>query len=426
LKRLVYFMALCCILAALPGCAASTVSAVEVKSGKAREAAPQVSPQDAATFVAGNTDFALGLYQTVRSTEGNMFFSPHSISEALAMAFAGAQGGTQTEMAGTLHFTLPQDRLHPAINYLDSQLASRGQGAKGKDGKGFRLNIVNAIWGQQGFKFTDQYLDTLATNYGAGLRLADFVKKPEESRSMINNWVSTQTEDRIKDLIPKGSINEMTRLVLTNAVYFNAAWQSPFRKESTSPGPFHRLDGSDATVPLMRQSASYRYTKGDGFQAVELPYDGRELSMLVMLPESGKFKQFEGSLDSVMLQRVVSGLKSMQVDLTMPKFQFEQSMGLKKTLTDMGMRTAFTDAADFSGMDGKKDLRIQDVLHKAFVSVDEEGTEAAAATAVIVGTTSMPVEVAEMRMDRPFIFLIRDNATGAVIFMGRVVDPSAK
>jgi serpin B len=218
----------------------------------------------------------------------------------------------------------------------------------------------------------------------------------------------------------------MTRLVLTNAVYFNAAWQLPFQKGSTSPGAFHRLDGSETTVPMMKQSASFGYAEGDNFQAVELPYDGRELSMLVILPKSAQFTQFEQSLDSNTLSQIVSSIKSRHVDLTMPRFEFEQSLGLKETLSNMGMATAFTDTADFSGMDGKKDLRIQDVVHKAFISVDENGTEAAAATAVIVGTTAMPVDVAEMKMDHPFVFLIKDNATGAIIFMGRVVDPSAK
>jgi serpin B len=243
---------------------------------------------------------------------------------------------------------------------------------------------------------------------------------------MINSWVSEQTANRIKDLIPQGSINPMTRLVLTNAVYFNAAWQLPFQKESTLPGAFQRLDGSQTTAPMMKQSVSFGYAEGDDFQAIELPYDGRELSMLVILPKYAKFQQFEQSLNSNVLGQLVSSLKSRHVDLTMPKFEFEQSLSLKNTLSNMGMATAFTDNADFSGMDGKKDLHIQDVVHKAFLSVDENGTEAAAATAVIVGATAMPVDVAEMKMDHPFVFLIKDNATGAIIFMGRVVDPSSK
>ncbi len=421
------FLAIAAALAALLiGCSVPKATAQVLKSDKPRDTSPKISADSTSALVDGNTAFALGLYKLVRTTEGNLFFSPYSISDAMAMTWAGARGQTETDIATAMHFTLPQSQLHPALNKLDLDLASRGQGAKGKDGEGFRLHVVNAIWGQQGFKFTPQYLDTLATNYGAGLRVLDFIKQPEPSRITINDWVAQQTENRIKDLIPAGAINNLTRLVLTNAIYFNAAWAQPFQKGATTQGNFHRLDGSDVSVSMMRQTQSFRYSEGANYQATELPYDGRELSMIVILPRAGAFADFEQSFDSRILKTIVDGLTSREVALTMPKFGFETSMSLKQNLTALGMGNAFTDSADFSGMDGARDLRIQDVIHKAYVAVDEDGTEAAAASAVIVGTTALPSDTAEMKVDRPFLFLIRDNPTGTVLFLGRVSDPSTK
>ncbi len=426
MKRFGYITIASALIALLVGCSVPKATAQVLKSDKPRDTAPKISADATTTLVDGNTAFALSLYQLVRTTEGNLFFSPYSISEAMAMTWAGARGETETDMASAMHFLLPQTQLHPALNKLDLDLASRGQGAKGKDGAGFRLHVLNAIWGQQGYKFTPQYLDTLATNYGAALRVLDFMKQPDQSRITINDWVAQQTENRIKDLIPAGSINSLTRLVLTNAIYFNAAWAQPFQKGATSEGTFHRLNGSDVTASMMRQTDSFRYSEGTNYQATELPYDGNELSMIVILPKAGTFGDFEQSFDSASLKAIVDGLKTREVALTMPKFGYETSMSLKQSLGALGMGIAFTDSADFSGMDGAHDLRIQDVIHKAFVAVDEDGTEAAAASAVIVGTTAMPVNTAEMKVDRPFLFLIRDNPTGTVLFLGRVSDPSAK
>ncbi|MDP3955293.1 MAG: serpin family protein, partial [bacterium] len=293
----------------------------------------------------------------------------------------------------------------------------------GKDDKGFRLHIVKAIWGQKDYKFLPEFLDLLAENYGTGLRVLDFIKETEPSRITINKWVSDQTEERIKDLIPQGAINELTRLVLTNAIYFNAAWQYPFDKQATANGDFYLPGGSNITVPMMRKTASFGYAEGNGYQAIELPYDGRELSMVILLPEQGSFDSFEALLSSQKARNIIQEIKYRQVALSMPKFKYESSFGLKKALSSLGMAAAFTPDADFSGMNGKRDLFVHDVLHKAFVSVDEAGTEAAAATAVIVGTTSMPAEPIEVKIDRPFIFLIRDVETGTVLFIGRVLNP---
>lgn len=395
----------------------------ELKSNKARLVSNASQP-DIAALVDDNTDFAMALYQVLKQQNGNLFYSPYSISEALAMTYGGARNETEKQMADALGFSLSQAQLHAAFNYLDAALASRGQGAKGKDDQPFVLKVVNAIWGQKDFSFNSNYLDLLAQNYGAGLRILDFIKSPEASRTAINDWVAQQTEQRIKDLIPQGSINDMTRLVLTNAVYFNGGWQTPFDKALTKDGPFFLPNGQKVTVPMMYQSESTGYAAGSGYQAVELKYDGGELSMVIILPTSGTFSTFESSLDGRKLQTIISGLKNNEVNLTMPKFQFDSSFGLKSALTTLGMPVAFSDSADFSGMDGKTDLQIQDVVHKAFISVDEAGTEAAAASGVVVGTTAMPVNVETVTLDHPFIFLIRDTATGAIVFTGRVTDPS--
>jgi serpin B len=394
-------------------------------SDKPRDTSPDVSQADLALLTEGNSAFAFNLYQELRKKEGNLFYSPYSISVALAMTYAGARGDTAEEMAATLQFLLEQDRLHPAFNWLDAELASRGEGAQGKDGEGFRLNIVNAIWGQKDYGFLSTFLDVLAENYGAGLRILDFVTEPEKSRVTINEWVSDQTEDRIKDLIPQGAIDVLTRLVLTNAIYFNAAWEYPFDEDMTADGPFYLLDGGQVTVPMMQQMQSFGYTDGGGYQAVELLYDGDELSMVILLPASGNFEAFEEGLEAQQISDIISDLQLAQVTLTMPKFEFDSEFSLKDTLAEMGMPAAFSEAADFSGMTGTRDLCISAVLHKAFVSVDEAGTEAAAATAVIVGETAVPGQSVEVTVNRPFIFLIRDIETGSILFVGRVLNPGA-
>ena len=388
-----------------------------------RVTAPNVPPEDRTALVEGNTAFAFDLYHALQQTgDGNVFYSPYSISSALAMTYAGARGETAQQMAATLHFTLPQERLHPAFNALDLALTSRGQGAQGQ---GFRLHLVNALWGQQGYAFRPEYLDTLAQNYGAGLRLVDFAHDPEAARATINDWVRQQTEGRIAHLLPPGSIDTLTRLALTNAVYFKAAWAAPFEKQRTTEGPFHLLDGGQVTVPLMHQTASLGYAAGEGFQAVELPYAGHELTMVILLPAPGQFERFEETLNAERVQAILPRLNYRQVELTLPRFRLESSYDLKAPLAALGMPAAFDPAqADFSGMDGKRDLYIGAALHKAFVSVDEAGTEAAAATAATMEQLAMPTQPVKVTVDRPFIFFIRDRQTGAILFLGRMVRPA--
>ena len=396
-----------------PGCV--------VASSKQRIEKPVVPEADMAALVSGNTAFTVDLYDRLRAEPGNLFYSPHSMSIALAMTWAGARGETEQKMAEAMRFTLPQAQLHPAFNALDQALASRGQGAQGKDGQGFRLNIANALWGQIGYTFEAPFLDTLGLNYGAGMRVVDFVDGPAQALDLINGWVEERTEGRIKDILSPDSINSSTRLVLTNAIYFNAAWETPFEVSNTKPDTFTRGDDTTVAVDMMSGYLDTNYGEGADYAAVELPYDGHELSMVLVLPTD--MATFEPTLDAAKLDGVLSSLGGRGVSLEMPKFKFESEFSMVEPLIDMGMGVAFTDGADFSGINGTGGLAISDVLHKAFVAVDEAGTEAAAATAVIVGETSAP-EPAAIRLDRPFLFFIRDIKTGAVLFFGRVSDPS--
>jgi serpin B len=381
---------------------------------------------DLVSLAAGNSAFSLDLYHQLKSHSGNLFFSPYSISSALAMTYAGAEGKTAEEMAAVLHFLVEEDKLHPAFNALDRYLEGLAKQEVPNDvGEVFQLNIANAIWGQKDFHFEKNYLDTLAANYGAGLRLLDYVQEPEESRLIINAWVSDQTKERIQDLIPQGAIDSDTRLVLSNAIYFKATWLEPFEESLTEDRVFHGLDMGELIVPMMSLSSdvSFPYYQGDGFQAVDLPYLGGQTSMLVLVPDQGNFYEFEEGLNMALLDQAIGELTYRPMNLSFPKFEFESEIGLAQTLAEMGMPTAFSDGADFSGMTNTKDLFISDVFHKAFVSVDEEGTEAAAATAVVMKMTAAPENPLRLDVDRPFLFLIRDHQTNSILFLGRVVEP---
>jgi serpin B len=402
-------------------------SIILIRSEKERNTAPRVADSDLEELVAGNNQFAFDLYHSIRDAGENLFYSPFSISMALAMTYAGARGDTASEMAEALNFDLPAERLHPAFNQLDLILKSRGDEIPEEDeGRGFTLNIVNSLWGQEGYAFLPEYLDILAENYAAGLNLLDFSSAPEAARQLINEWVMEQTNDRIEDLIPPGVIDALTRLVLVNAIYFNAGWASPFDEQFTREADFTLLDGNTVQAQMMSQEKVFSYASGSGYEAVELPYYGYQTSMVILHPEPQTFEEFEVSLDANKLNEIIAGLGGANMLLSMPKFEFEMSLPVAEQLQGLGMVKAFVPVdADFSGMDGTRDLFIQDVLHKAFVSVDEEGTEAAAATAVVVGVTSMPAEPIEVKIDSPFIFLIRDMESGTVLFIGRVLNPAS-
>jgi len=406
----------------LPGNSSSQVMVSDLP----RSDGSRSATEDVEKLSEGNLKFALDLYHQLESSEGNLFYSPYSISSALAMTYAGAEGQTAEEMAAVFHFLLEEDRLHPAINSLDLYLEGLADQEIPEDmGEPFQLNIANAIWGQKDFHFESEFLDTLAVNYGAGLRLLDFIQLPEESRVTINDWVSDETEERIQDLIPQGAITPDIRLVLSNAIYFKATWLEPFEESLTEDGVFSGLDGEEIITPMMSlgSDASLPYYAGEGFQAVELPYLGGQVSMLVLLPDQGEFSKFEEKLNSEELGRIIENLVYHPIYLSFPKYEFETEISLAAILAKMGMPSAFSGSADFSGMTGDKDLFISDVFHKAFVSVDEAGTEAAAATAVLMKLTAAPEDPLQLDVDRPFLFLIRDQQTNTILFMGRVTKP---
>jgi serpin B len=397
----------------------------ELKSSLPQQTDPKSNPADVQSLVEGNTAFALSLYQRLAAEDGNLFFSPYSVSSALAMTYGGARDQTQAQIQAALHFPFTPDRLNPAFNLLTMNLDKLTQNAQDSTKKDFELNIANAIWGQVDFKFLQAYLDMLAENYGAGMRLVDFAGNPEAARQGINDWVSQQTQDKIKDLIPVGVLDPLTRLVLTNAIYFKAAWMHPFNAKDTAPGDFYKPDGSKVSVPMMHYTENTGYLISDGAIAVELPYQGGNVSMLVLMPDSGSLPGFEKSLTPDRLAALASKIPVQNVQLSFPKFKIEASVSLAEVFKSMGMLDPFDpSAADFSGMDGARDLFIQAIMHKAFVDVNEAGTEAAAATAVMVGATSMRAEPVTVTIDHPFLFVLRDRTTGTILFMGRVVDPS--
>ena len=404
----------------------SPAPAKEVRSERERNGSPGASARELRTLAQGNNTFAFHLYRALSDGEGNLFFSPFSVSQALAMTFAGAKGETERQMMDTLHYELTQGRLHHSFNALDRELASRGRGLRGEEDHYFQLNIANAIWGQQGYEFLPDFLNLLAENYGAGLRPLDFAGAPEESRAKINDWVSQETQDKIRDLLPSGVVNSLTRLVLTNAIYFNASWTWPFDKGLTQERPFHFAEGGGIRTPMMSETndSFYGYARGEGYQAVDLPYSRGEMSMTILLPDEGKFGEFEDSLNAEVLDRILDDIEIDHITLTMPLFEFESVFSLRETLTGMGMPDAFGPGADFSGMTGTRELHISAVIHKAFVSVDERGTEAAAATGVAMMLSGPGKDPIPVTVDRPFIFLIRDRATGTLLFMGRVMNPA--
>jgi serpin B len=391
----------------------------ELKSDKVRVTAPAVTPEDAAALAADNLAFAIDMFHKLRVSEAgkNFVFSQTSISTALAMLYAGAATTTAAEMAATLHFSLPADRLHAAFNALDLALTAPAGG----DAAAFRLSVANSTWVQDGFTVLPTFLDTLALNYGAGLFTENFAGDPESARVKINGWVSDRTEAQIPELFPQGAINTLTRLVLANAVFFHGDWKAPFKHDLTRDATFHAPAG-DVSVPTMYGVQNAAAWSGTGFAAASLAYVGDTASMIIVVPDAGTFDAFEAGLTASGLSAIVAGAASGSgVDLIMPRFKFNTDVPLNDTLSEMGMPEAFTEAADLSGINGMRDLHVQGVIHKAIISVDEKGTTAAAATGVTVGTTSVPPRLV---VDRPFLFFIRHNATGAVLFQGRVLDPS--
>jgi len=393
--------------------------------GPSTPAATEPVPSEAPLALSmANTAFAFDLYQELRADAGNLFFSPYSVSAALAMTFAGAAGNTASQMARVLHVESDASSLHTAFRDLGAALRQRGTLNDPQAGEGFDFHVVNAMWPQSGFALLDSFTSTLTADYGAEVRDLDYASDPEAARTEINDWVADETADRIQGLVPAGAVDTLTRLVLTNAIYFNAPWLEPFSEEATTIEPFTRLDGIPIGVSMMRKTETLLYAEWDGGVACEIPYNGSKLTMLVLVPDEGSFESFDAALTAERYQEIVDSLVTQRITLGLPRFEFADDASLVEPLQGLGMTDAFDgDLADFSGITGERDLVISDVLHKAFVSVDEAGTEAAAATAVVFRATGIPAEPIEVIIDRPFLFVIRDRPTGSVLFLGRVMEP---
>lgn len=369
--------------------------------------------------------FGLDLYRAAGGSADNLVVSPASIALALAMARAGARGRTASEMDAVMH-DAASDAHAAWLNALDAALSSRN--GRFRDAAGDEqevvLRIANAPFAQRELPLEDAYLEALATRFGAGLRLVDYIAATEDARLAINGWVADQTEDRIPELLVPGVLTPMTRLTLVNAIYLKAAWRTPFVEEMTAPGPFTRLDGSTIDVPMMHLADPLAYAEGDGWRAVELPYVGDELAMTIIVPD--ELPTFEAGLDTDAFDAIIAALAERTVRLSLPRFGTESKLSLADALRALGMPLAFDGGmADFSGITTAEQLFIAEVIHQANIDVDEKGTEAAAATAVVMDLGSGPGEPIELTVDRPFMFALRDTQTGAIVFLGRVTDPSA-
>ncbi len=388
-----------------------------------------LAQSDKADVVKGNNKFAMELYQKLQSRQGNLFLSPYSISTALAMTYAGARGETEKQMASTLCFPtvgfassekpMTNERFHREFGSIISRMNKAGK--KGD----YELVVANALWGQKGYEFLDEFLGLVRKNYDGELQQVDFIGQTEQARKTINGWVEDKTKDKIKELIKKGMLDMMTRLVLTNAIYFKGKWASEFKPERTSDTPFSLVGGKKVTVPMMNQKAEFGYKDTGAIQILEMPYVSEELSMVILLPKKiDGIKQLEKELTSEALAGWLGGIGEREVEVYFPKFKMTSEFELSRILVSMGMPAAFSNEADFSGMAGDKDLAISAVIHKAYVDVNEEGTEAAAATAVVIRATGVR-EPLIFRADHPFFFVIRDNVNGSILFMGRMTEPDS-
>jgi len=387
---------------------------------------------DKEIVVQGNNEFALALYAKLRRAEGNLFFSPYSISTALAMTYVGARGSTESQMAEVLHFhaaasgtgesaALPlsnRRRFASVFGELVKDLNSRGQEGR------YKLAVANALWAQKDYGILAEFLELIKTGFDGKLQEVDFVSASETARKTINSWVEEKTNEKIKDLIAKGVLDSMTRLVLTNAVYFKGDWARQFKAERTKDAPFTLADGEKIDVPMMNQVEKFGYMETETFQVLELPYVDDGLSMIVLLPRKlDGLGELEQSLTLESLSQSLDKLRERELVVSIPKFKMTRQFSLADVLKSMGMQDAFSSRADFSGINGQKNLCISAVIHKAYVDVNEEGTEAAAATAVTMKLTSIAAPSPLFRADHPFLFLIRDNNSKSILFMGRVMNP---
>jgi serpin B len=376
--------------------------------------------EDIATLVAGTNDAAFDLLRECSDDE-NLCLSPVGLVLALAMAEAGAGGETSAQLRETLGVP---DAVHEACHHLQRRLAD-GTGSA-SDGVPFELSVANAVWGQNGYPFREPYLSMLDAHYDGGLQTVDYRHDPEDARERINAWVAEETSGRIETLLPAGSVDTLTRLVLVTAVYFRASWRHPFEESETSEETFTALDGREHAVAMMTQRRTWAHAEHDGTRAVELPYAGGAVSMLVVLPPAGEFEKRARAFDTERLDALVDGLEPRRLGLSVPRFEFEWGADLCKPFEQLGVVDAFDpDTAEFAGIaETDEPFALDGLYHEAMLAVDEAGTEAAAATGATMGTVSIPPEAPDFTADRPFLCLIRDRETGAVLFLARVADPA--
>ena len=412
------------VASALLACAPAEVAppGLEARSTKARitEAAPLA---DVEQLVRDANTFGFDAARRLTTGDENLAFSPHSLNTALAMTYPGARGATRAAFERAMRLTLPAERFHRAMNTLDRALESRGEQASGRAGKACALRSNNQVFAQQGLPLGADFLDVLAVEYGSGVRQLDFAKASERSRKAINEWVSINTERLINELLPQGVITPDTRLALVNTLYFNAGWKTPFDRANTALGTFTRSDGTSTQVSYMSGSAleGRRGRLGD-VDVLELPYSGDEVALLVLVPPAGKLTELEASLDGPKLAAFVDALTTPESAVRLPRFEVRSQLRADEALKAMGLEVAFSPEADFSGITEAESLSLTAVVHEAVVKTDEDGTEAAAASAVIAGRTSLP---AFFEVNRPFAFVVRDRATGAALFIGRVTRPTS-
>ncbi|MEC4984608.1 MAG: serpin family protein [Oscillatoria sp. PMC 1068.18] len=369
--------------------------------------------------VKDNSRFALDFYKQVRTEEGNLFFSPYSISTAIAMTYAGARNETATEIARVMHFSLKQERLHPTFGMMLANFQSE---------LGSQLSIANGLWGQKGYGFLDQCIELIKNNYKAPIAEVDFTTDTEEVQQKINDWIAQETENKITDFISEGALSSETRLVLTNAVSFQGSWEFPFEESLTTEEPFTLASGEKVSVPMMHHPglSFVSYADLPELKILELPYLGSRLSAIALLPKQPNgLAQLEAKLTPENLNQWLSALAESppdtKIEVWLPKLKISSELNLKRTLSAMGMEQAFNEQADFSGFNGQQDLYLSHAVHKAFVRINEVGTEAGVASGMM-GTTRGGVQ-GSFRGDRPFIFLIRDHVSESILFLGRVVNP---
>ncbi len=411
---------------ALAGCQPRASTPDTPAPADTSQIAQDLSTADAAKFVRDNRAFGIELYKKLSSGDNadkNLLISPYSITATLAMTYAGAREQTATQIAKSAQFTLPEPMIHQAFAALDADLSKRAQKSV-ESGDPFQLEIVNTPWLATGYHFQSDYLDLLAKNYKTEPQTVDFKSDPQAARQQINSFISNKTNERIQDLLPADAITTDTRLVLTNAIFFKASWAFPFKEANTHEAPFTRFDGSTVNAQMMQDRGAMRYGSLDGHQIAELPYAGHDVSMMLILPKDD-LKSFEANLTPQTLDRLIDKLDSENGLLTFPKFSYPSESDLEPALLSLGITDAFDQGqADFSGITGARDLFVSDVFHKAFIAVDEQGTEAAAATAAVMGVRSMPMAGFQMNLNRPFLYLIYDRPTSSILFIGRLTDPS--